>query len=114
MLRLPDMTTLIKDSPNTEKCLFVVDLKGLVRQIERDRSKASLLQIRRNLLGNLFFNAPDSLSEDDEFARRAMAKLGDPARNSHSTDMAYPSTPSKKAIDLFNGEWQHKTSHSSN
>ena len=105
---------LLMDNPDIVKCLFVVDRKGLDRQIERDRSKANHLQIRRNLLGNLFFNAPNSLCEDDEFARRAKAKLGDPARNGHSTDLVYPSAPSKKAIDLFNGEWQHKTSHSSN
>ena len=40
MLRLPDMTTLIKDSPNIEKCLFVVDRKAPDRQTHEDWSSS--------------------------------------------------------------------------
>ena len=34
------MTTLTKDSPNTEKCLFVVDRKNLDRQTREDWSSS--------------------------------------------------------------------------
>ena len=40
MLRLLDMTTLIKDSPNIEKCLFVVDRKAHGRQTREDWSSS--------------------------------------------------------------------------
>ena len=40
MLRLLDMTTLIKDSPNIEKCLFVADRKAHGRQTREGRSSS--------------------------------------------------------------------------
>ncbi len=40
MPRLPDITTLIKDIPNIEKCLSIMDRKALDRETREDSSSS--------------------------------------------------------------------------